>query len=103
MPDVATIKSGILSFIINNTPHFFVLEFNMIIKLLRFFRHPLHTHYTITACTSPRLMEHGFTPGTKVVLIDMRFFAKIFKIRGTMVAIRNTDMEHLTLEEIKDN
>lgn len=73
------------------------------IKWLRhFFKHPLHTHYTITACTSARLMEHGFIPGTEVMLIDMGFFAKIFKIRGTMVAIRNTDMEYLTLEEIKD-
>ena len=71
----------------------------MLKKIKNFFSHPLHKHYTIVSCSHKRLLEHGFTPGTEVTLIDIKFFGNVFMIRGTMIGIRNEDMRSLTLKE----
>lgn len=65
-----------------------------------FLKHPFHSHYIITECKSSRLQELGFTVGTNVMLIDMKFYGKIFNVRGALIAIRNSDMKYLTLKEI---
>lgn len=57
-------------------------------------------HYRIISCTSPRLLELGFIPGTIAFLIDLKKFGKVFQIRGSQIGLRNSDMNFLELAEI---
>jgi hypothetical protein len=45
-------------------------------------------------------MELGFTPGTLAFLIDLKKFGKVFQLRGSMIGLRNSDMNFLELAEI---
>jgi Fe2+ transport system protein FeoA len=56
--------------------------------------------YKIISCNNTRLLELGFIPGTEVFLINLKWFGKVFQLKGAMVGLRNSDAEFLDLEQI---
>ena len=57
----------------------------------------------VVDCGNWRLLEHGFIPGTKVVIYKKFFGLTSVYLRGAVIACRNKDYEKVTVNELNED
>ncbi len=54
----------------------------------------------VVECSDSRLLEHGCTPGTEILLYNKRSHIICICIRGAILACRQAELQYLDIEKL---